>query len=146
MQLKRILEMLLSSIIAVGVMSVSHSQEKHLIYRNAELIAVGRFETASAKKVGKEWRFVGLLRPKEVLFGPAILGKTIQYTWACSCCRDSPDLNLLTKNDGVWFFNRGRNRSWTSAAPTCANPGYRPLDERTDVLEYIKAHRNMVAR
>lgn len=140
MQLTKEISILWTSL-AVGSALPLHSQERHWMAASADLILVGHFQTASVKRKGADWYFQGVITPKEVLFGPSLEGQKLRYQWVCSCCRPSPDLDLLTKKDGIWFFYKAAHGYWTSAAQTCSDPGYRPIEERADMLEYLRRYR-----
>ena len=135
-------EIILVSSIATGAALPLHAQEqKEWKADNADLVIVGRFQTVAVKKRGASLWFEGVITTKEVLFGPPVSGKQLRYKWDCSCCRPSPDLDLMTKQDGIWFFEKRDNGYWTSAGQTCSDPGYRPYNERAEWREYLRTHR-----
>jgi hypothetical protein len=114
-------------------------QQKYWMADHADLIVVGRFQSASERKTSTGYYIEGEIVPKETLFGPPVRRK-LKYEWLCSCCRPSPNFDILTKTDAIWFFMKLRSGHWSSAAQTCSDPGYRPLDERSEVRTYLAAH------
>jgi hypothetical protein len=106
------------------------------------LIVIGRFQNILVKKKNRHLHFDGTITPAEVLFGPQLAGQKLRYHFVCTCCRPSPDLEIFTRKDDIWFFNKATEGYWTSAGSSCADPGYRPIDQRNEMAEYLKTYRN----
>lgn len=117
------------------------AEERHWIARSAELIIVGRFASFKLSPQPGGWQIAGHITANRVLFGPAVASDSIPYRFHCSCCRSSAKASFgqVARTEGIWFLNRFRGGAWTSAGPSCSDPGYRPLSELDDMMPHIKA-------
>jgi hypothetical protein len=118
------------------------STEKYWIARNAEIAIVGQFRDFTTARQFHGWRLTGSLIVEDSLYGLIPKGTRLPYEFDCSDCPldRRNDLKTICNRRGLWFLRRS-NRAWTSAGSEPGDPGYRPFENRHDMLKFFREYR-----
>lgn len=136
------------ALVLVLCSEVALATEKYSIAKDAELIVVAHF---TSPQQGKEWGWPwapevwdvsGVLVVDAVLWSPVDLPKSLNYAYRCIGC--TPRLYDIIKDvasqPGLWFLVRGPKGSWKPNG-SGADPGWRPITERTNFEKYIQKYK-----
>jgi hypothetical protein len=134
----RITIFLLIGVLSIGLATVA-AEERYSIARNADLVVVGHLRDVTATKHRDGWHFRARVVVTEVLFGRATRGQILAYRFACTCCPATPRPPLadIGRQDGLWFLLRTNSQAWGSAGTSCADPGFRPISDRNDMMKVL---------
>lgn len=121
---------------------LAHAVEKYAIASDAKIIIVGKLAHVKKTSIAGGWRIEGAIIPSEVLSGTIETNQRLAYDFLCSCCpkAPSPDLDMMTKGQGLWFMIPRDGKRWTSAG-SCSDPGWRPSSERSAFEAFITRHK-----
>jgi hypothetical protein len=111
-------------------------ESRDAIGMRADVIAVGRLQSAKAALRQDGWHIQGRILVEAVVLGPVKSGQMLPYEFVCSCCPRTPlHLEKLADKKALWFLLRPTGRTWqTAALSPCSDDGARGIDE----LEYYR--------
>ena len=136
MQLRRARSAMLHVMLVVGIRPLC-AASKYWIAGHSDLVVVGRLIDVTEKQSAGGWKLDGKILPSELLFGSAP-GRSLDFRFTCSCCPASRrHVMEVSRRDGLWFLVRQDGAHWTSAGD-CSDPGYRPIKDRGEILQYFK--------
>jgi hypothetical protein len=112
--------------------------EKYWIARQATSIVVAQLHGVWSFPWFDGWHVRGKLTVSRVVRGRAYPGENLNLRFVCSCCPrwPWPDMEPLSRNQGIWFLVPSKQGDWTSAGE-CSDPGYRRLSDLESFQKFV---------